>query len=153
MKGKLQWQKEVSKNAGKTVGGCESTLDTIRTKRGTDQVRRSLSRKVLLKTTKKLQEYLEDQLHKFKQEEGKAFEKGTKNDEVRIVDMPDWYMNDLEQYYKFWRQQRWENDAIWQGGDREYLFHNGTGKPLYHTTPTGWWNDRKASRNPEDTSA
>jgi integrase len=74
-------------------------------------------------------------------QKGKAFEKGTKNDEDRIVDMPDWYMIELEQYYKAWKRQRWENNDIWQGGDREYLFHNGTGKPLYHTTPTGWWND------------
>lgn len=72
---------------------------------------------------------------------GQAHEKGTKNDEERTVDMPDWYMNELEQYYKAWKRQRWENNDIWKGGDREYLFHNGTGKPLYHTTPTTWWRE------------
>lgn len=72
---------------------------------------------------------------------GQAYEKGTKNDEERTVDMPDWYMAELEQYYKVWKRQRWENNDIWVGGDREYLFHNGTGKPLYHTTPTTWWRE------------
>lgn len=73
--------------------------------------------------------------------QGKAYEKGTKNDEERTVDMPEWYMKELEQYYKVWKRQRWENNDIWEGGDREYLFHNGKGKPLYHTTPTTWWRE------------
>lgn len=72
-------------------------------------------------------------------QKGHAYEKGTKNDEDRIVDMPDWYMDELEQYYKTWKRQRWDNDDIWQGEKREYIFHNGRGKPLYHTTPTQWW--------------
>lgn len=73
--------------------------------------------------------------------DGQVFEKGTKNNEDRYVDMPGWYMEELKKYYKEWKKQRWENASRWEGGDREYLFHSGTGKPLYHTTPTAWWND------------
>lgn len=74
-------------------------------------------------------------------ENGQAYEKETKNDEDRIVYMPEWYMEELKKYHKEWKKQRWENNSIWEGGEREYLFHSGTGKPLYHTTPTSWWND------------
>ncbi|MEV2910581.1 site-specific integrase [Paenibacillus larvae] len=27
----------------------------------------------------------------------------------------------------------------WRGGDKQYVFHAGYGKPLHYTTPTTWW--------------
>jgi integrase len=63
---------------------------------------------------------------------GHVYEKGTKNDEDRFVDLPEWYMKELKQKLK---------SEVWEAGDREYLFHGGTGKPLYHTTPTRWWRE------------
>ncbi|MFY2225583.1 hypothetical protein [Bacillus altitudinis] len=27
----------------------------------------------------------------------------------------------------------------WEGGTFEFLFHNGSGKPFYYTTPTARW--------------
>jgi integrase len=73
-------------------------------------------------------------------EKGHVYEKGTKNDEDWFVDLPEWYMKELELYHHEWKKQKLKSE-VWEAGDREYLFHGGTGKPLYHTTPTAWWRE------------
>lgn len=69
--------------------------------------------------------------------DSKPVVKGTKNEEERIVDMPEWYMSEMAVYQKKWKKDRLENRINW--GD-DYVFHAGTGKALYHTVPTQWWN-------------
>jgi integrase len=76
-------------------------------------------------------------------EKGHVYEKGTKNDEDRFVDLPVWFMKELELYHHAWKKQKLKSE-IWETGEagkREYLFHGGTGKALYHTTPTTWWRE------------
>lgn len=75
---------------------------------------------------------------------GQAVEKGPKSkSSKRIIDFPDWYMEELKIHRKEWRFQKWATvkEGRWLGQDREYIFHAGFGKPSYHTTPTGWWID------------
>jgi len=73
-------------------------------------------------------------------EKGNPIIKGTKEDTAEWVDMPVWYMRELEAFKKQWDA---EKEAIpedeWQGEDREFVFHNGYGKPYYHDTPTHTW--------------
>lgn len=57
----------------------------------------------------------------------------------RIVVMPDWYMRELREYLREWKKERLQSGDQWQGGHKHYVFHNGFGKPYYHTTPTGTW--------------
>jgi integrase len=71
---------------------------------------------------------------------GEAIVKKPKTDESEgIVDMPEWYMRELKAYYKEWQKERWSKAAEWQGGDKQYVFHSGLGKPYDYTTPTGTW--------------
>lgn len=58
---------------------------------------------------------------------------------IRTVDMPSWYMKELKEYYHEWKVNKIRVGDKWQGGNREFVFHGGYGKPLYHTTPTTWW--------------
>ncbi|WP_312474146.1 site-specific integrase [Neobacillus sp.] len=58
---------------------------------------------------------------------------------IRIVDMPEWYMEDLKRYKLAWKQTKLCLGNHWEGGDKEYIFHGGKGKPLFHTTPTTKW--------------
>lgn len=72
---------------------------------------------------------------------GEAIVKKPKTDESEgIVDMPDWYMRELKMYYKERQKERWNLGDKWQGGDKQYVFHSGLGKPYHYTTPTGTWN-------------
>ncbi|WP_158221320.1 hypothetical protein [Salimicrobium humidisoli] len=50
--------------------------------------------------------------------------------------MPDWYMELLKDYEKEWKREKLKAGKLWEGGFHEYLFHSGTGKPFYFTTPT-----------------
>lgn len=70
---------------------------------------------------------------------GEIFEEGTKTDEDRIVDMPKWYMDEMKKYRKEWLKQKILVMDKWEGGDKEYVFHAGFGKPLYYTYPTEKW--------------
>lgn len=75
-------------------------------------------------------------------EKSKAVEKGPKSkSSKRTIDMPEWYMNELEVHKREWELER--KKAIvageWVGEDREFVFHAGTGKPFYHTYPSEWW--------------
>ncbi|MDH6351876.1 tyrosine-type recombinase/integrase [Brevibacillus sp. 1238] len=72
-------------------------------------------------------------------QEGKVYEKDPKNGEDRIVEMPGWYMEELRRYHLQWREEKMKIRDRWEGGDREYVFHAGYGKPLYFTYPSEWW--------------
>lgn len=71
--------------------------------------------------------------------DGQPVETPPKTDSEGTVAMPDWYMRELEAYQKQWKKQRLQVIDRWEGGDREYVFHNGFGRPWHHTTPTGKW--------------
>lgn len=73
------------------------------------------------------------------EENGIVYEKDPKNGEDRIVEMPEWYMEELRRYHLLWREERMKIRDKWEGGDREYLFHAGFGEPLYFTYPSQWW--------------
>ncbi len=77
-------------------------------------------------------------------ENGQADITGTKNEASDdYVDMPKWYMDELAAHVKAMRKLRLEAKAMgaWQGGDRNFVFHSGTGKPYYHTTLSQRWKD------------
>lgn len=71
---------------------------------------------------------------------GQAIIADTKNEASDdYVDMPSWYMTELDTHIA--ENQRLKQDAggKWQGGDRNFIFHSGLGKPYYHTSPTQRW--------------
>lgn len=72
---------------------------------------------------------------------GEAVVKGTKNDKPRLISMPGWYMEELDAYRLQWKKEKLLIGDKWQGGDHEYVFHAGFGKPLYHTQPSKWWRE------------
>ena len=75
-------------------------------------------------------------------EGGKALITDTKNEASDgYVAMPAWYMRELEQHVKRNRRLRLELMAAgkWQGGDRNFVFHSGFGKPYYYTVPSQSW--------------
>ncbi|WP_396021497.1 tyrosine-type recombinase/integrase [Bacillus sp. YC2] len=45
-------------------------------------------------------------------------------------------MDDLAKYYLMWKKEKL---MLGEGGDNQYIFHSGTGKPYYYTTPTAKW--------------
>ncbi|MFQ3546109.1 site-specific integrase [Halobacillus rhizosphaerae] len=62
----------------------------------------------------------------------------TKSSKASVV-MPEWYMQLLKNYHKQWKIEKMKMMEFWEGEDHEYLFHHGTGKALYFTTPTTKW--------------
>lgn len=71
---------------------------------------------------------------------GKPVEKGPKSvASYRDTDMPEWYMKELQDYYDEWIRERKKLKDKWQGGDREFVFHNGNGAPYYYQHPSKWW--------------
>ncbi|WP_198041762.1 site-specific integrase [Paenibacillus larvae] len=71
---------------------------------------------------------------------GHAVEKEPKSkSSKRIVDIPEWYMAELKIHEHEWKKEKLSLGGKWRGGDREYVFHAGYGKPFYHNTPTTWW--------------
>ncbi|GGF86409.1 tyrosine-type recombinase/integrase [Paenibacillus aceti] len=71
---------------------------------------------------------------------GKAIEKGPKSSSsYRDTDMPEWYMEELEIYKKEWEEEKEFLDDKWEGEDRQFVFHNGKGKPYYYQHPSKWW--------------
>jgi integrase len=73
-------------------------------------------------------------------EYGEALVKAPKTkSSVRIVDMPEWYMRELKKYHNQSKLDRMNAEDSWQGGDRNYAFQSGNGKPYYHNTPSLWW--------------
>lgn len=72
--------------------------------------------------------------------DGEAVEKGPKSfASYRDVDMPEWYMNDLSLYRQEWLETKDKLGDKWLGENREYVFHNGKGKPYYYQHPYKWW--------------
>lgn len=73
-------------------------------------------------------------------EKGNPVEKGPKSiSSERIVDMPEWYMEELAVYQQEWEQEKEDLGDKWEGGERRYVFHNGTGAPYYYQHPSKWW--------------
>jgi integrase len=71
---------------------------------------------------------------------GEAQEKRPKTEtSEREVDMPEWYMQELKAYRQQWEAERDLTGNEWKGGDRQYVFHNGYGKPYYYNTPSMVW--------------
>ncbi|WP_411553298.1 tyrosine-type recombinase/integrase [Paenibacillus lautus] len=72
--------------------------------------------------------------------EGEAIEKGPKSTaSYRDVDMPKWYMDELSRYKDEWEREKKFLADKWEGADRQFVFHNGKGKPYYYQHPTKWW--------------
>lgn len=74
----------------------------------------------------------------------------TKNGQADISDTKNEPSNDYVDSHGTWRNWpsmlkacvlRFEAKAngTWKGGDRNFIFHSGTGKPYYHTTPSQQW--------------
>lgn len=79
-------------------------------------------------------------------DKGRADITDTKNEASdNYVDMPQWYMEHLVAHVKVMRKLCFEAKAAgtWKGGDRNFVFHAGTGKPYYHTI----WCERNGFRN------
>ncbi|SIS89207.1 tyrosine-type recombinase/integrase [Alicyclobacillus vulcanalis] len=75
-------------------------------------------------------------------EQGRPVEADLKTEESRgFVPMPRWYMTELSKYRQTWIRERWhlQQCGKWQGGKKEYLFHNGFGEKLYPSTPSLHW--------------
>ncbi|MDR0269589.1 tyrosine-type recombinase/integrase [Paenibacillus sp.] len=71
---------------------------------------------------------------------GKAVEKGPKSlASYRDIDMPQWYMDELAVYKNEWYDDKEFMEDKWLGEDREFVFHNGKGKPYYYQHPSKWW--------------
>lgn len=76
-------------------------------------------------------------------ENGQAVITDTKNEASDdYVDMPEWYMKELSKHVKAMRKLRLKAKSLgtWKGGNQSFVFHAGTGKPYYHTSPTQSWN-------------
>lgn len=58
---------------------------------------------------------------------------------IRTVDMPTWYMRELKEWYREWVRGKLKVGDKWLGGDKQYVFHAGFGKPIYHSQPSHWW--------------
>lgn len=73
---------------------------------------------------------------------GRAYVRKPKTEGSKaIVDMPEWYMNELRAYRTIWEKEREDAGDKWLGGDEEYVFHGGFGKPLYYTHPSKKWRE------------
>jgi integrase len=65
--------------------------------------------------------------------------KDTKSGSTRFVSMPSWYMADLKEYHHVWKKDKLAMGELWEGGDRQFVFHGGVGIPFYPQTATGEW--------------
>ncbi|GIP10458.1 site-specific integrase [Paenibacillus macerans] len=57
----------------------------------------------------------------------------------RSVKMPKWFMDDLANFKSNWIKDKEDSSDLWQGGEDEYIFHNGIGKPYYRVVPSHRW--------------
>lgn len=77
-------------------------------------------------------------------EKGVADISDTKNEASNdYVDMPKWYMDELGKHLKNQRKNnlKIKSEGLWKGGERNFVFHSGYGKPYYHTHPTQVWKE------------
>ncbi|MGM0854294.1 MAG: site-specific integrase [Bacillota bacterium] len=65
--------------------------------------------------------------------------KDTKSGSARFVSMPFWYMADLKEYHHEWKKDKLAMGELWEGGERQFIFHGGVGIPFYPQTATGEW--------------
>jgi integrase len=65
--------------------------------------------------------------------------KDTKTGATRFVSMPSWYMEEMEKFQEEWEKEKESVDDLWQGEERQFIFHNGVGRPLYPSAATGKW--------------
>lgn len=73
-------------------------------------------------------------------EKGMAIEKDPKSlSSIRNVDMPEWYMDELKIFRDEWDEEKESLGDKWEGEERQFVFHNGTGKPYYYKHPSRWW--------------
>ncbi|UOQ95146.1 site-specific integrase [Halobacillus shinanisalinarum] len=73
-------------------------------------------------------------------EKGEPHIKSTKTDErSRHVTMPQWYMNELNQFKRKWLKERTQLSDIWEEDNYQFIFHSGTGRPYWPQTATGRW--------------
>ncbi|MNC02418.1 putative prophage phiRv2 integrase [compost metagenome] len=73
---------------------------------------------------------------------GKAIITDTKNAASNdYVDMPTWFMDELAAHVRDLKKLKMKIRDKWEGGERNFVFHSGFGKPYYHTTPTQRWKD------------
>ncbi|WP_312337166.1 site-specific integrase [Anaerospora hongkongensis] len=59
---------------------------------------------------------------------------------IRAVSMPDWYMEELALYVQEWENNKLAMGDKWKGGDRQFLFHAGYGRPFHPGSVTNRWN-------------
>ncbi len=57
----------------------------------------------------------------------------------RTIGMPHWFMEQLSEYCKEWKKEKFKMGAKWKGGDKKYLFHSGYGVPYSPNSITNWW--------------
>jgi integrase len=71
---------------------------------------------------------------------GQAIEKDPKSiASNRVIDMPEWYMEELATYYREWEKEKQDLKNKWLGENRHFVFHNGSGKAYYYQHPSKWW--------------
>lgn len=71
---------------------------------------------------------------------GKYFIKTPKSKaSIAEIKMPKWYMDELQIHHKEWKKEKMQVLDRWQGGDREFVFHAGLGRPFYFTQPSKWF--------------
>jgi integrase len=71
---------------------------------------------------------------------GKAIVSSPKTESSNAeVDMPQWYMKELRLYRMKWLEERMAAPDQWEGGEKDYVFHSGLGKPYFYDTPTKRW--------------
>jgi integrase len=71
---------------------------------------------------------------------GAAIEKDPKSlSSIRTVDMPEWYMEELQLFHQEWEEEKDDLGDKWEGSDRQFVFHNGVGNPYYFQHPSKWW--------------
>jgi integrase len=73
-------------------------------------------------------------------EDDDPYVKGTKsNEDERIIYMPDWYMGEMNGFKEFWDNEKYAAGNKWLGGDDEYVFHDGFGKPYTPNNASKMW--------------
>jgi integrase len=48
-------------------------------------------------------------------------------------------MLELKDYHHEWKINKMKAGDKWEGADKQYVFHVGLGKAIYHSSPTHWW--------------
>ncbi len=74
-------------------------------------------------------------------EDGSTVEAELKTEESEaFVPMPTWYMEELTDFRKHWVKEKLTiGEKKWLGGDKQFLFHGGTGVPYHPNTPSMQW--------------